>query len=91
MNHPTGEGSTHPMKTRLITSSDQPTPPSDDRTEPLDVATVTTPRVACAGDAPPDDHPLIYMTFGEERQEVCPYCSRRFRLVDGMAPGKVRQ
>jgi uncharacterized Zn-finger protein len=75
------------MKTRPITSSEQPTPPSDDRTESLGVATVAAPRVACAGDAPPDDHPLIYMAFGDEREVVCPYCSRRYRLADGVPSG----
>lgn len=81
------KGSTVPMPARPPTSPAQPVPPSGDRTEPLDISTVTTPRVACAGHPPPDDHPLIYLTFGDETEIVCPYCSRRFRLAEGVPPG----
>lgn len=72
---------------RIEQPSAEPTIPSGDRTEPFDVSTVTTPRVACAGDDPPGDHPLIYMTFGTEREIMCPYCSRRYRLAEGVPPG----
>jgi uncharacterized Zn-finger protein len=64
-----------------------PTLPSGDRTEPSDVATVTTPEVACEGAPGEDAHPLVFMTFGTERELVCPYCSRSFRLAEGVAPG----
>lgn len=73
--------------TRIHQPPADPLTPSGDRTEPADVATVSTPRVTCSGGAPPDDHPLIYMTFGTEGELVCPYCSRRFRLADGAPPG----
>lgn len=64
-----------------------PAIPSRDRTEPSDVATVTTPEVACEGVPGDESHPMVFLTFGSEREAVCPYCSRRFRLSDAELPG----
>jgi uncharacterized Zn-finger protein len=68
-------------------SAGSPALPSGDRTEPFDVATVAVPEVACQGVPGEEGHPLIYMTFGEEPEIMCPYCSRRFRRADALSPG----
>ncbi len=55
----------------------------------MDVATVTVPEVACEGVPGADAHPMVFMTFGEEDEIMCPYCSRRFRRSDAAPPGPV--
>lgn len=45
--------------------------------------TVKTATVACDGGGGPLGHPMIYLTFGKEREICCPYCSRRYKLADG--------
>lgn len=48
----------------------------------------TTSTVACEGNDPPLGHPRVYLTFKDgSREIVCPYCSRRFQLADGVKPG----
>ncbi|MEO0384206.1 MAG: zinc-finger domain-containing protein [Pseudomonadota bacterium] len=29
----------------------------------------------CIGARPPFDHPHVFLTFGDEQEKVCPYCS----------------
>ena len=29
----------------------------------------------CIGARPPFDHPHVFLTFGDDTQKVCPYCS----------------
>jgi uncharacterized Zn-finger protein len=29
----------------------------------------------CIGALPPFDHPHVFLTFGDEHEKVCPYCS----------------
>lgn len=29
----------------------------------------------CIGAKPPFDHPHVFLTFGDEHEKVCPYCS----------------
>lgn len=29
----------------------------------------------CIGAKPPFDHPHVFLTFGDDAQKVCPYCS----------------
>lgn len=29
----------------------------------------------CIGAKPPFDHPHVFLTFGDETEKVCPYCS----------------
>ncbi len=43
-------------------------------------------EIACEGEPGADAHPMVYMTFGDEDEIRCPYCSRRFRRSDA-APG----
>lgn len=62
----------------------------DDSTTPEvnDVQTVTETKVACDGGGGPLGHPMIYLTFRPgQREIVCPYCSRRFRLAEGVEAG----
>jgi uncharacterized Zn-finger protein len=45
--------------------------------------TVKTPTVACDGGGGPLGHPMVYLNFAKEREIVCPYCSRRYKLAEG--------
>jgi len=45
---------------------------------------VDSKRVACDGGAL--GHPAIYLEMGDNRDVVCPYCSRRFVLKEGAQP-----
>jgi uncharacterized Zn-finger protein len=52
-----------------------------------DVVTVTTATVACEGNGPVTGHPRVYLTFKQGGEDiVCPYCSRVFRLAEGVEP-----
>lgn len=43
--------------------------------------TVNTGTVSCDGGNPPLGHPNVYLTFkADEREVVCPYCSKHFIL-----------
>lgn len=43
--------------------------------------------VACDGGTPALGHPKVYLHVDpESRDVVCPYCSRRFVLKDGIDP-----
>jgi uncharacterized Zn-finger protein len=44
---------------------------------------VTTPTVACDGGNGPLGHPRVFLHFGDDRQVVCPYCSRAYQLAEG--------
>lgn len=38
--------------------------------------------VACAGKEAPFDHPKVYLEIDlKEKEIICPYCSKKFRLV----------
>ncbi len=54
---------------------------------PAEVQTVDTPVVACDGGNGALGHPRVFLTFGAERQLVCPYCSRTFVLAEGAKAG----
>ena len=49
----------------------------------IETQVVDTPVVACDGNGPGLGHPRIFLTFGSERDIVCPYCSRRYVLAEG--------
>ena len=34
----------------------------------------------CIGATPPQDHPHVYLEFGNEEKILCPYCSTMFRF-----------
>ena len=44
---------------------------------------VKTANVGCDGGGGALGHPMVYLKIGGEGEIVCPYCSRRFVLVDG--------
>ena len=47
-------------------------------TEPFELITVDTDRVACDGGGGPLGHPKVYLNLGAEGRVECPYCSRLF-------------
>lgn len=51
---------------------------------PIEVDTAT---VACDGGGGALGHPTVYLQIGDEREVVCPYCSRRFVLKEGAQAG----
>ncbi len=60
-------------------------PEDNDIPDVDDVRTVTTDKVACDGNGGPLGHPMIYLNFRPDQREiVCPYCSRRFRRAEGV-------
>ncbi|MBM3649082.1 MAG: zinc-finger domain-containing protein [Alphaproteobacteria bacterium] len=56
-------------------------------TEPFEVITVVTDRVACDGGGGPLGHPKVYLNLGEEGRVECPYCSRLYVLQEGARAG----
>lgn len=51
---------------------------------PQEIITVLTRAPGCDGGGGSLGHPLVYLRM-EEDQVTCPYCSRTFRLKDGVA------
>jgi uncharacterized Zn-finger protein len=49
-----------------------------------EILTVETPTVACDGGGGALGHPMVYLPFRDSREIVCPYCSRTFRLAEGV-------
>lgn len=39
----------------------------------------------CIGAKPPYDHPHVFLTFGDDTQKVCPYCSTLYILNHDLA------
>jgi uncharacterized Zn-finger protein len=58
-------------------------PSKTQNTQAFEVIDVATPRPVCNGGGGPLGHPKVYLAMGSQRQIVCPYCSRTFRLVSG--------
>lgn len=56
-----------------------PVDPSED-----EIIRVRTPVVHCDGGGGPLGHPTVYLHIGADGTVVCPYCSRRFALADGV-------
>ncbi|HSV28293.1 MAG TPA: zinc-finger domain-containing protein [Candidatus Omnitrophota bacterium] len=59
---------------------DPATPAATASTEPQVVHATT---VACDGNGPALGHPRVFLSFGNDHEIVCPYCSRRFVLAEG--------
>jgi uncharacterized Zn-finger protein len=55
-------------------------------TEPFEVITVDSDRVACDGGGGPLGHPKVYLNLGKEGRVECPYCSRLYVLREGAQP-----
>ena len=55
-----------------------------DDTETLLVDKTT---VACDGGDGPLGHPNVYLKIGDEREIVCPYCSKKFIFAEGAGSG----
>jgi uncharacterized Zn-finger protein len=51
-----------------------------------DIVTVETAVVGCDGGDGALGHPLVFLKIDASRQVECPYCSRLFRLKDGVSP-----
>ena len=51
--------------------------------DPEEPIYVDTPTVACDGGGGSLGHPKVYLKFDDEREIVCPYCSKRFILNEG--------
>jgi len=56
-------------------------------TEPFEIITVDTDRVACDGGGGALGHPKVYLNLGEEGRVECPYCSRLYVLREGARTG----
>jgi len=56
-------------------------------TEPFEVITVDTDRVACDGGGGALGHPKVYLNLGKEGRIECPYCSRLYVLSDSARNG----
>ncbi|WP_395710988.1 zinc-finger domain-containing protein [Reyranella sp.] len=56
-------------------------------TEPFELISVDTDRVACDGGGGALGHPKVYLNLGEEGRVECPYCSRTYVLREGVRPG----
>ena len=41
--------------------------------------------VSCDGGGGALGHPKIYLAISEDGEIVCPYCSRKYRLADGLS------
>lgn len=54
---------------------------------PEEVIEVETPSVACEGEGGAAGHPRVYLSVAQEEgnEVVCPYCSRRYKLKEGLA------
>ncbi|MBS0538272.1 MAG: zinc-finger domain-containing protein [Proteobacteria bacterium] len=52
-------------------------------TQPFEIITVDTDRVACDGGGGSLGHPKVYLNLSEEGRIECPYCSREFVLREG--------
>jgi uncharacterized Zn-finger protein len=55
--------------------------------EPIEIIDVDSETVACDGGKGPLGHPRVFLNMEGKGQIDCPYCSRRFALSDGAAPG----
>lgn len=55
-------------------------------TEPFEIISVDTDRVACDGGGGPLGHPKVYLNLGTEGRVECPYCSRVYVLREGAQP-----
>lgn len=44
----------------------------------------------CIGAKPPFDHPHVFLTFGDDAQRVCPYCSTLYIHKPELGPHGAR-
>ncbi len=51
----------------------------------IEAQVVESATVACDGGNGPAGHPRVYLSFGDGREVTCPYCSRLYRLADGVS------
>jgi uncharacterized Zn-finger protein len=51
----------------------------------IEVIEVDTVKVGCDGGKGGLGHPLVYLKIAESRETVCPYCSRLYRLKEGVS------
>ncbi len=42
--------------------------------------------VSCDGGGGPLGHPRVYLQIAEAGEIVCPYCSRTYKLAEGVRP-----
>lgn len=51
--------------------------------DPAEIIETHEPSVPCDGGKGPLGHPLVYLTVNSEGYVDCPYCGRRFQMVNG--------
>ncbi|NQV46353.1 MAG: zinc-finger domain-containing protein [Rhodospirillaceae bacterium] len=51
--------------------------------EPQETITAQETTISCDGGGGPLGHPNVFLKIGEDREIVCPYCSRRYVLAEG--------
>ncbi|AAL03900.1 MAG: zinc-finger domain-containing protein [Rickettsia slovaca] len=48
----------------------------------MEIVNSVDASVSCQGKEPPYDHPKVYLEIDKKKKEViCPYCSKKFKLV----------
>ncbi|ABV85281.1 hypothetical protein RMA_1344 [Rickettsia massiliae MTU5] len=48
----------------------------------MEIVNSVDASVSCQGKEPLYDHPKVYLEIDKEKKEViCPYCSKKFKLV----------
>lgn len=50
-----------------------------------EIIIVNKTSVSCDGGGGALGHPKIYLTISKSGEIVCPYCSRTYRLADGVS------
>jgi len=55
--------------------------------QPTETIPVETATVGCDGGGGALGHPLVYLTLDHDGQVECPYCSRAYRLKEGVTLG----
>lgn len=55
--------------------------------EPPEIIKTDKSRVACDGGDDALGHPRVFLDMGHAGSVDCPYCGRRFELVEGAAAG----
>ncbi len=52
--------------------------------EPVEIVDVEDVKVVCDGGGVAVGHPRVFLNMGDKREIDCPYCGRRFVLMDGV-------
>jgi len=47
-----------------------------------DVSYINSKKISCDGGNSSSKHPLIYLNMGNNDYAICPYCSKKFSLIN---------